>query len=244
MSAEPFVSIVVPVYNEEPLLGSCLAALKQQEYGASYEIVVVNNACTDHSPDIARAMGARVIDEPHKGVVHALRAGFAAARGEIMAATDADTLVPPGWLSRMVADLSSEPGIAAVGGIYTFYDGPPWMRWASLALNQFSSQLIGANMAMWRWAYDRIGGLDPAVNLGFDAELSRRLKRVGRVVVDRRLIVETSARRFQAGLWRAMGHYYLNNLWLWLLNRPLYYDFPDIRQIPRSRFSRRKPSRA
>jgi glycosyltransferase involved in cell wall biosynthesis len=244
MSTKPFVSVVVPVYNEEELLPHCLAALKDQDYAGPYELIVVNNRCTDRSPEIARAVGARVVDEPQKGYAHALHAGVASARGEIIAITDADTRVPRHWLSKIVTNLTARLDIAAAGGIFTFYDGPRWMRWASLLVNQFCWQLVGMNMAFWRWAYEEIGGINTAVNLSADAELGRQLKRAGQMVIDHRLIVETSARRFQAGLWRAMGRYYLNDLWLWLLDRPLYCDFPDVRQAPRSRLSKSKASRA
>jgi glycosyltransferase involved in cell wall biosynthesis len=242
MPASPFVSIVVPVYNEEILLADTLAALQKQDYDGAYEIVVVNNACTDRSPEIARSMGVRVVAEQRKGVVHALRAGFAAARGEIVALTDADTRAPRDWLSRLVANLTARPGVAAVGGIYAFYDGPLWLRLSSLLVNRASWQLIGANMAVWRWAYESIGGLDPRVNLGWDAELGRRLRRVGGVAVDRRLIVRTSARRFQAAVWQTWWRYFVNDLWLTFFGRALFYDFADIRTVERSQVPRWWPA--
>jgi glycosyltransferase involved in cell wall biosynthesis len=241
MPAKPFVSIVVPVYNEEALLADTLTALQEQDYGP-YEIVVVDNACTDHSPQIARSMGVRVVTEPRKGVVHALRAGFAAVQGEIVALTDGDTRVPRDWLSRLVANLTRRPDVVAAGGIYAFYDGPLWLRYASLLVNRASWQLIGANMAVWRWAYESIGGLNPNVNLGWDAELGRKLRRRGRVVVDRRLVVRTSARRFQVALWRTWWRYFVNDLWLIFFGRPLFYDFADIRTVSRPQVPRWWPA--
>jgi cellulose synthase/poly-beta-1,6-N-acetylglucosamine synthase-like glycosyltransferase len=61
------VSIIVSVYSEEYLLADSLAALQQQDYAGTYEIIAVDNASTDHSPDIARAIGVRVLEEPRKG---------------------------------------------------------------------------------------------------------------------------------------------------------------------------------
>jgi glycosyltransferase involved in cell wall biosynthesis len=234
--ATPAVTVVVPVYNEERLLAGCLAALQQQDYAGPYEIVVADNGSTDRSAEIARGMGVRVVSEPHKGVVHALRTGFAAAAGEILAATDADTRVPRDWLSRLVADLTAHPGVAAAGGIYTFYDSPLWLRWASLLVNQLSRQLVGMNWATWRSAYEALGGLDPAVNLGWDAEFGRELKHVGRLLIDRKSVVETSARRYEvAGLWSSLLHYRLNDLWLIFVRQPLFYSFSDVRDPARIR---------
>jgi glycosyltransferase involved in cell wall biosynthesis len=230
MSPQPSVSIVVPVYNEALLLADGLASLQRQDYAGLYEIVVVDNGSTDRSAEIARAMGVRVVKEPRKGVVHALHTGYGAVHNDIIAATDADTRVPSDWLSRLVARLTAQPNVVAVGGIYTFYDSPVWLRWASLLTNQLNRQLLGMNMAMWRWAYESIGGVDTAVNLGWDAELGRRLQRIGRVVIDRKLVVETSARRYEvAGLWSSLLRYRINDWWLALAGRPLFYSFSDIR---------------
>jgi len=229
MMGKPFVSVVVPAYNEEYLLADCLAALRHQDYDGPYEIIVVNNACTDRTPQIARAMGTRVVDEPRKGYVHALRAGFAATSGDVIACTDADTQVPPDWISRLVRKLTTRPEVVAVGGTFGFHDGPAWLRLLGQIVSPLNWGLAGANMAMWRWAYEAIGGFDPTVNIGADRDLDRRIRRLGHVVVDRQSVALTSTRRFQAGFWSTLRLYLLNDLWLALFGRPRFHDFPDIR---------------
>lgn len=242
MTSKPFVSVVVPVYNEEYVLADCLAALCRQDYDGPYEIIVVNNACTDRSPEIARAMGVRVMDEPRKGYVHALRAGFAAARGEIIACTDADTIVPPNWLSRLVTVLTRDAETVAVSGVFRLHDCSPWLAMLGSLASRLNWHLAGGNMAVWRHAYHAVGGFNPAVNLGADTELGQRLKRVGRVVIDRRLVVSTSGRRFQHDFWQTIWMYLLNDLWLLCFGRPRFYDFADIRVPPRRRLPLRRLS--
>lgn len=237
--SKPFVSIVVPVHNEAYLLAECLAALHQQDYDGPYEIIVVNNTCTDRSPEIARSMGARVVDEPHKGYVHALRAGFAAAQGEIIACTDADTRMPPSWLSRLVATLTEQPDVVATSGVFTFHDGSAWLRMVGGVFGRLNWHLAGGNMAVWRWAYEAVGGFDPTVNLGADTELGLRLRHIGRVVIDRSVVANTSSRRFQVAFWQTLWLYFVNDLWLLLFGRPCFYAFPDIRIVPRPPLSRR-----
>jgi peptidoglycan/xylan/chitin deacetylase (PgdA/CDA1 family) len=236
----PFVSVVIPAYNEEYMLADCLTALQQQQYDGPYEVIVVNNASTDHTPDIARSQGARVVNEPRKGYVHALRAGLAAAQGEIVACTDADTHPSPDWICRLVNHLTAQPGVVAAGGIFSFYDGPAWLRLGSRLVNHLGWHLLGVNMAVWRWAYEQVGGLDPTVNFGADADLGLRLRRLGRVVIDRRLVILTSARRFQAALWKTLWLYWINDLWLALFGRCLFYSFPDVRILPAHRRARRR----
>ena len=127
MTGKPFISIVVPAYNEEYALPATLAALKAQRYDGEFEIIVVNNASTDSTPLIAENAGCRVVNQPRKGYVHALSAGFTAARGEIIASTDADTLVKPDWIQRM-AGVLSRPGVVACGGVFEFSDGSRTIR--------------------------------------------------------------------------------------------------------------------
>lgn len=232
MPAKPPVSVIVPAYNEEYLLADTLTALLQQDYAGTYEIIVVNNASTDRSAEIARAIGVRVVEEPCKGIVHAWSAGFAAAQGEILAATDADTRVPADWLSRLVTTLTARPDVVAAGGVYRFYDGPAWLRLGSRLLTFLTWHLVGVNMAVWRRAYESIGGLDTSVNFGADTRLTKNLQRAGRVVLDRRLVVDTSARRFEAAFWPSVWLYLANDFWLALFRRPLYYEFRDIRHAP------------
>jgi peptidoglycan/xylan/chitin deacetylase (PgdA/CDA1 family) len=230
MKSLPFVSVVIPVYNEETLLAGCLASLKRQDYQGVYEVIVVNNACTDRSPDMARANGIRVVGQPTKGYVGALRTGFAAARGRVIACTDADTRVPPSWLSGLVQCLLYDPHVVAVGGIFRLFDCNPFLTWLGNLAGYFNWHLAGGNMAIWKWAYHRVGGFDPKINMGTDVELGLRLKRLGRVSINRRLVVETSGRRFQFAFWHTLWVYFLNDLCLVIFHHPAVHDFSDIRR--------------
>jgi glycosyltransferase involved in cell wall biosynthesis len=235
----PSVSVVVPVYNEEFGLGMCLEALLKQDYPGSYEIIVVDNASTDRSAEIARSFGCRVIYETQRGYVHALRAGIARATGTIVAVTDGDSLVPISWLSHCTR-LLSRSGVVACSGAFDFFDGAGWVRLLGAVFGRFNYHLAGANMAFLRSAFDAVGGLDPSINLGADVALGMRLKRVGKVVVDRSLVVSTSSRRFEMDFFRTICHYYLNDISLLLLKRPLFHHFRAIRRGPRLQLSGRR----
>ncbi len=88
----PLVSVVLPCLNEEASVGICvrqaLGALDQA--GLPAEVLVVDNGSTDDSARIATAAGARIVAERRVGYGNALRAGFAAARGEVIVMADAD----------------------------------------------------------------------------------------------------------------------------------------------------------
>ena len=88
----PLVSVVIPCLNEAEHIEECVARAHAvlAAAGLSGEVIVVDNASTDGSGDIARAAGATVIDEPRRGYGSAYLAGFAAARGDYLVMIDAD----------------------------------------------------------------------------------------------------------------------------------------------------------
>ncbi len=86
------LSIVMPCLNEAETLGACIRkaqrAIKRLDLAA--EVVIADNGSTDGSAEIARALGARVVDVARKGYGSALIAGIEAARGRIVIMGDAD----------------------------------------------------------------------------------------------------------------------------------------------------------
>jgi glycosyltransferase involved in cell wall biosynthesis len=79
------ISVVIPALNEEKYIGRCLASLRAQTHPRElYEIIVVDNASTDRTSEIARGLGAQVVHEPRRGVGWARHRGAREARGEII----------------------------------------------------------------------------------------------------------------------------------------------------------------
>lgn len=103
------VSVVVPVRNGEAHLGEQLAALAAQTYRAPWELVLVDNGCTDGTLEIVRRWApalpaVQVVDaRRRRGLNHARNAGAAAANGDVLAFCDADDVVARGWLAALAA---------------------------------------------------------------------------------------------------------------------------------------------
>jgi glycosyltransferase involved in cell wall biosynthesis len=88
----PEISIVLPCLNEEEAIGGCIDTLQTiiARQHLSAEIVVVDNASTDSSAEVARSRGARVVYQPVRGYGNAYLKGFAEARGTYIVMADAD----------------------------------------------------------------------------------------------------------------------------------------------------------
>lgn len=124
------LSVVIPTYNEEEIIGECLERLTRQ-LDHILEIVVVDNNSTDKTNDIVKTFADRfaeivMISEQQQGLVHARNAGLDAATGPAIARIDSDTLVPENWAQRIVEFLQhdTDEHWAALCGRGEAYDLP------------------------------------------------------------------------------------------------------------------------
>lgn len=106
------LSVVVPTFNEEEVIGECLERLSRQ-LDHILEVVVVDNNSTDKTVDIVatfteRFSEIRMISESRQGLVFARNAGLDAATGPAVARIDSDTLVPPEWAKTIVEFLQGD----------------------------------------------------------------------------------------------------------------------------------------
>jgi glycosyltransferase involved in cell wall biosynthesis len=240
------MGVVVCAYNEASLLPACLYSLRAQTRQPD-DILVINNASTDETAAVARAVpGVRVIDEPSKGLVVARETARRASTTDIIAYVDADCRAPITWLERVEARFEKRDQPVAVTGPYRFYDWD-WMGRTLIRLYDFlvappthvlvhylmgaGAILYGGNFAVRREALERIGGFDSKIEFhGEDTNLGRRLTPMGKVALAPRCWVWTSARRYQAMGKRAVFGLYIRNFWSEILrHRPADDEHLDVR---------------
>ncbi len=151
--ADPSLSVVVPVYNEEanlpellPRLAAALATI-----GKSYEVVLVNDGSRDGSLELLRDGAAAdshltVIDfNRNYGQHAAVFAGFEAARGEIIVTLDADLQNPPEEIGKLVAKM--EEGYDVVGSVRIKRQDSMFRRLASRLVNRVTSMATGVHLS-------------------------------------------------------------------------------------------------
>ena len=108
------ISFVIPAHNEEAALPRTIDAIHESARagGQSYEIIVVDDASTDATADMARRHGARVVPVQHRQIAATRNAGGRAALGDRLFFIDADTTINP----RVVAGAMRRMDQGAVGG--------------------------------------------------------------------------------------------------------------------------------
>lgn len=117
----------MPVYNAAPYLESCLDSIIDQTY-QQWELIAVNDFSTDVSPKILAKYAKKdkriiILNNSQKGIIHALRNAFKVSRGTYITRMDADDLMPPEKLAKLLQQLS-EAGIGhiATGKVKYFSD--------------------------------------------------------------------------------------------------------------------------
>ena len=113
----PAVSVIVCTHNGSRTLNLALDALAVQTIGRErMELIVVDDASTDDSGELARSVGARVVRrEQSRGLASARNAGIAAAQGEILVFTDDDVEPEPDWLEELLTPFG-DPAVEGVTG--------------------------------------------------------------------------------------------------------------------------------
>lgn len=223
------LSVVIPAYNEEARIGGCLNSILAEMNGKHYdmEIIVVNNASTDKTREIIASFpNVKLVDEPNKGLVAARRAGYLASRGELIANIDADTRMTPGWLDKVFKEFSKNKKLVALSGPFIYYDLSKNARMAVRTfyyagffiylINRYilgvGSMLQGGNFVVKRTAIEAIGGFNSDFDFwGEDADLARRLVKVGGVKFTFDLPIYASGRRLERdGMVKTGSRYALN----------------------------------
>jgi glycosyltransferase involved in cell wall biosynthesis len=229
------ISVVIPAYNEEKYLPRTLESLKKLDRKPD-EIIVVDGGSTDATANVARQNGATVIVVPHRGIGFARDKGLEKAKGDIIAFTDADTVVPHDWLTKIEETLS-RPGTAGVFGTFRVPDGwwvyRYYVNWFQPWLNQiyywFGIYMApGQNMAFNRKVGLAVGGFPEDFKIAEDIEMVTRLKKKGKVILRQDLIVSSSGRRGNEGpalMTRMIKAFFL----YFIFKKANRIGFPDMR---------------
>lgn len=211
-SARPRLSVIIPVYNSAHLLPACLESLHASHY-RDYEIILVDDASTDHTAELAATLPVRFLRLPcRSGPAVARNRGSALARGDYLLFMDGDVAVHPETLGRIVDTFVRDAGIDAVFGSY---DTDPaaanlFSQYKNLFHHFVHQQSREEAWTFWtgcgairRAVFLGMGGFDgscdrPCIE---DIELGVRLHKAGhRIVLNKRIQVTHLKRWSLAGI--------------------------------------------
>jgi glycosyltransferase involved in cell wall biosynthesis len=210
----PALSVIVPAYNEERHLEACLTSLFSQDFDLPYEVIVVDGPSEDGTAAVAGRFPVRLVRLEQRGIGAAWKAGAENSRADILAFTEADTVVPAHWLGAIHRVMMEHPQAVGMVGSFILAGKPPIVN----ALARISIHLTdrihelysgtvafrGKNFAIRMQSLAECGGFDERVEAYGDVELSMRAKRLGKIIYLPSLLVQTSSREFE-GIRRIAG---------------------------------------
>jgi glycosyltransferase involved in cell wall biosynthesis len=177
------ITVIICTRNRANLLREAMASVVEQGIPKSdYEIVVVDNASTDETPDVvAEFRGSahiRYVHEEKLGLCIARNTGWRAASGRYVVFFDDDAIALPGWLQAVLDGFEAEPRAGVIGGhVHPLWEEhrPEWLMDAiagSLTIVDWGASakvirdirrewLVGANMAIPKAVLEEVGGFHP-----------------------------------------------------------------------------------
>ena len=222
--ARPQITVVIPARDGARSLPPLFDSLDRQTLARDrYEVIVVDNASRDETADLSRSRGAIVVDEPKPSRSGARNAGVRRASADLIAFTDADCVVAPGWLEALVGALREHPLVA--GPVHLTTGDPPNAVERFESLWRFAQEAgvkdgwaATANLGIRRSVHDEIGGFDVAYrHIGEDADYCLRARSRGHVL------------GYSAGA--VVEHYAEDALWP-MLKRAFFHGY-SVHQINR-----------
>ena len=218
------ISVIVPAFNEEKLLGASLteinaAANAFTARGWQYELCVCDNNSTDQTAAIARQHGAKVIFEPVNQIARARNTGASIATGDWFVFVDADTHPSEKLFADVATQISG--GNLLAGGVTMRLDEKLFIAGLVTHFWNYSSRLArlmaGSFIFVEAAAFRQVGGFSHEFYAAEELDLSIRLKKLARatgrkVVILHRHPILTSARKMRLYSGRELGIFFLRSI--------------------------------
>ena len=233
------ISFVIPCYNEEKYIRDCILSIKKEaKLLPNYEIIVVDNNCTDNTVLIAMQEGVTVVSERQKGVVFARQKGYETSQYELIANIDADSRLCEGWVNVALKHIADSEVAAITGPL--IYDNVSRSLTISTRiyyyLAWFSSKTIGVflqggNSLIKKSALDQANGYDTTIEFyGEDTMTAKRLEPYGKIKFVMDLDLHSSPRRLKdQGVFSTSWLYLKNYLSVTFKNRAVTNTYKDFR---------------
>jgi glycosyltransferase involved in cell wall biosynthesis len=191
---QPFVSVVVPVFNGESTIDECLRCISILNYESDkFEVIVVDDESTDKTVEKIQSYPFKLVKKKHGGYPSTMNAGIKAANGDLILNIDSDTYISKEWLTKIVEEFKDlKVGIAG-GYVATAPTSSFWSRLAGFESEDRSDKVkskyvdfITSTCTVYRKEMFMEAGLfNEELKRGSDEDLTQRAINLGWKVVFR-----------------------------------------------------------
>lgn len=210
-----FLSFIIPAYNESRYIERCIRSIQSNVEGVyEHEIILIDNASTDNTAEIAESLGVQVLTKDHKFTISAVRnTGVEASKGDILIFIDGDVYLHDSWIENVppvLERLQREDWLA--GSVYAVDPDATWIPhvWFQPWFDKQEQVTFinGGHLLMTRELFDRIGGFDVSMETGEDHEICERAKAAGAAVNNLPELIAV-----HLGYPNSLGHFFRRERW-------------------------------
>jgi glycosyltransferase involved in cell wall biosynthesis len=187
------ISIIIPAYNEEKHLPSCLDSIKNLNYPEeNMEVILVDNGSSDHTREIARSFGFKVLRNDTMNVSGLRNLGANHSNGHILAFLDADCVVSRDWLQNAERYFNAED-VVAWGSPPALPEFPSWVQRTWYLVRKKDNEphkvdwLESMNLFVRKKPFFYIGGFNESLVTCEDVDFSYRIGKLGKIISDSRI---------------------------------------------------------
>jgi len=215
-------SFIIPAYNEEDYISNCIKSIKNQTL-KDFEIIVVDNGCTDKTSDIVKKLGCRVVKEPKRSLSLARNKGARVSRGDFLCFVDADGILSKNWLLEAEKKISKS-NLDVVSGLIYFYNKNILKKiWYNTytcfeflgveILYVFGKRLylVGNNLVIKKSLFDRLGRFKPIIGEDFWLSINYWKLKNRKCFFNLKMTISYSSRGFES-----CG--YIKTILYWIVN--------------------------
>ncbi len=211
-------SFIIPALNEEKYIEACLEAIKSQRTRLSFEIIVVDNGSTDRTAELAKSLGADVVECRRRGIAVARNAGADASKGKLLVFVDADTRLSADYLQKSHLYLQEHPDAVALTGKLILSGENEYLKLIDKLDNSFfefmakikAGRLSGSNAVIRRGVFFEVGGFPEVPSE--DVAISKLLRGKGRLAYLPDIEAVTSSRRLDQEKIKTLVYYLLRDI--------------------------------
>jgi glycosyltransferase involved in cell wall biosynthesis len=220
IQALPFISIIIPAFNEEKNICFCLSGIWKLDYPKEkIEIIVVDNGSMDGTVVVAQKYGAKIFSAPNISIAALRNLGWRNSKGEYVAFLDADCIPNKNWLKRSIENFNTLSGAVAVSGVLVLdvhsSARHSWIErlWIDYLRSKYTKKItISKTLSSFcfivpRKYFDLLGGFNETLITCEDSDLGYRLSKIGKIFID------TDIQVIHLGNAKTIKDFFLRQLW-------------------------------
>ena len=202
------ISIIIPTYNEADQIAKTISEIRMANGEGNIEIIVADGGSTDETISIAKENGAIPLLCEHKGRAAQMNKGASIAKGEILYFLHADSIPPNNFTDQI---LSAYNKSAASGCFRLTFDYDHWFLKANAWFTKFDVNAFrfgDQSLFITKKIFQKAGGFREDLLMMEDQEIIHRIKKLGRFIVMKDVVITSSRKYLDNGLFRMQGIFY------------------------------------